>query len=205
MISLTSRLLLKLLIIALGVSALCVLAMEAGRLLVVDAPQRSDFMLVLSGDYDDIRSKHGLMLLRSGYAQQLILDAPEGVMYGRKLSDAAQSYLQATAPDETGHVHVCSFKSNSTQQEMREVRDCIHGIVPGARSAMVVTSNYHTRRSLEIARRLMPQYQWSVAAATDPQFRVDWWRSRESAKIMLTEWQKLVWWDLVERWMVRGD
>ena len=179
------------------------MAAMAGRLLVVDAPQKSDFMLVLSGAYDDVRSKHGLMLLRSGYAQHLILDAPAGVMYGRELPDAAENYLQTTARDQAGHVHVCSFNSNSTQQEMREVRNCVCSVMPGARSAIVVTSNYHTRRALEIARHVMPQYQWSAAAAPDPQFRVDWWHSRESAKITLTEWQKLVWWDLVERWSTK--
>ncbi|HEX8713693.1 MAG TPA: ElyC/SanA/YdcF family protein, partial [Terracidiphilus sp.] len=169
----------------------------------VDAAQRSDFILVLSGDYDDIRSKHGLMLLRNGYAQELILDAPDEVMYGRKLTDTAQEYLQSRAPDETGHVHVCSISLNSTYQEMLQARDCIHSIAPNARTAMVVTSNYHTRRSLEIARRIMPEYRWSAAAAPDPQFRVDWWRSRDAAKKMLTEWQKLVWWEFVERWRVR--
>lgn len=196
------RLFAKLLSVALGVSTVWVMAVVAGRLLVVDAPQRSDFLLVLSGDYDDIRSKHGLMLLRNGYAQQLILDAPDDLVYGRKLTDLANSYLQTTASDEAGHVHVCAFHSNSTQQEMREVRDCIRGAVPGARTAMVVTSNFHTRRSLDIARRIMPEYRWSVAAAPDPQFTVDWWHSRVSAKITFQEWQKLLWWELVERWWV---
>ncbi|HEY1576185.1 MAG TPA: ElyC/SanA/YdcF family protein [Terracidiphilus sp.] len=198
-----SRLFVRFLLLVSGVASVCIMAAMAGRLLVVDAPQKSDVMLVLSGDYNDVRSKHGLLLLRRGYAQQLILDAPASVMYGRRLSDAAENYLQTTARDEVGHVHVCSVISNSTQQEMREVRDCIHGIMPNAHSAIVVTSNYHTRRSLEIARRIMPQYQWAVAAAPDPDFRVDWWHSRESAKITLTEWQKLAWWDLVERWATK--
>jgi hypothetical protein len=180
------------------------MALMAGRFLVVDAPRRSDFLLVLSGDYGDVRSKHGLMLLRGGYAQQLILDVPDQVMYGRELPDTAQEYLQKTAPDEVGHVHVCSISLDSTYQEMLEARDCVRSVAPNARTAMVVTSNYHTRRSLEIARRVMPQYQWSVAAASDPAFKIDWWHSRESAKITLTEWQKLVWWNLVERWRVRG-
>lgn len=199
-----SRLFIRLLLVLLGMSALWAMALVAGRFLVVDAPQRSDFMLVLSGDYDDVRSIHGLMLLRGGYAQQLILDAPLQKMYGRKLSDVAENYLETTSPDQAGHFHVCGISLDSTYQEMLEARDCVNGFVPNAHSAMVVTSNYHTRRSLEIAQRIMPQYRWSVAAAPDPDFKIDWWHSRESAKIVLTEWQKLVWWNLVERWMVRG-
>jgi hypothetical protein len=40
-----------------------------------------------------------------------------------------------------------------------------------------------------------------VAAAHDDYFfGLPWWNKREWAKTNLTEWQKLLWWQLWERW-----
>lgn len=184
----------------LAITLCCFVAIDAGRFLVIDNPRHADFILVLSGDIDDVRAVHGLMLLREGYAQQLILDAPDSPLYGRNQAELAQEYLQRAAPDHVGRVHVCKFSSDSTRQELAEVSGCIHSLIPDARSGLLVTSTYHTRRAVEVARRVQPQYHWSIAAAVDPQFDVHWWRSREQAKTTITEWQKLLWWTLVEQW-----
>jgi hypothetical protein len=41
-----------------------------------------------------------------------------------------------------------------------------------------------------------------LAPASDPtQFGVEWWRHREWAKNGMKEWQKLAWWEIVERWL----
>jgi hypothetical protein len=40
-----------------------------------------------------------------------------------------------------------------------------------------------------------------VAAAIDPTvYQADWWRSRQWTKTWFLEMQKLVWWELVDRW-----
>ena len=178
-------------------------AVEAGRFLVVDDPERSDVIVVLFGGLDDIREEQGLMLLRKGYAQDLILDVPDWTLYGQKEPEAAQNFLRTFAGDQVGHVHVCKFVSDSTRRELLEISNCVSSLAPAAHSAIIVTSNYHTRRALEIARRLLPQYHWSAAAASDPQFKVNWWARSEYAKTFVTEWQKLLWWALIERWTVR--
>jgi uncharacterized SAM-binding protein YcdF (DUF218 family) len=190
----------------LGVTAIsfgCLGAVEAGRFLVIDQSQPSDLIVVLSGDIDDIRVKHGLMLLRKGYAQELILDAPDWPLYGRNQADSAENYLRSIAPDKIDRVHVCRFGSDSTRQELTEISKCIRTIAPTARSGIVVTSTFHTRRAVDIARVTLPQYRWSVAAVPDPLFDVHWWLSREHTETTLTEWQKLVWWSIAERWTVK--
>ncbi|HEY2469494.1 MAG TPA: YdcF family protein [Terracidiphilus sp.] len=197
------KLVIALFLSAVGVSFCCLGAADAGRFLVIDRPEHSDIIVVLSGDIDDIRAKHGLMLLRKGYAKQLILDAPDWSLYGRNQAEAAEDYLRGTAPDQVGRVHVCRFSSDSTRQELTEVSNCIHTLAPATSSGIVVTSSYHTRRAFAIAQHTMPQYHWSVAAVPDPQFDVHWWLRREHAKTVLIEWQRLLWWTIVERWTVK--
>jgi uncharacterized SAM-binding protein YcdF (DUF218 family) len=142
-----------------------------------------------------------LNLLREGYGQRLVLDAPNRVHYGRNLTTAARDYLQRAALDQISRVDVCSISSNSTRRELAQVDLCIQRIAPGASSGLIVTSDYLSRRSLVMAQRVLPRYKWSIASARELDLGPRWWRNRESAKIVLTEWQRLVWWTMVERWM----
>jgi uncharacterized SAM-binding protein YcdF (DUF218 family) len=173
---------------------------HAGMFLVLDHPTRSDIIVVLSGDIGDARFIHGLNLLRIGYSQELILDAPDWVEYGRTSSDLAREYIHTVAPENASHLHVCSFNGDSTVLELREVSECVHTVAPGATTAIIVTSDYHTRRALSVAQHVLPEYRWSVAAAPDIRFRIAWWQHREWAKTTLTEWQKLCWWMIIDKY-----
>ena len=53
--------------------AVLVLASQAARLLVVDAPQPSDAIVVLAGE-TSVRPAHALELLRQGMAPRVFLD-----------------------------------------------------------------------------------------------------------------------------------
>jgi len=65
-----------------------------------------------------------------------------------------------------------------------------------------VTSDYHTRRALSVFRKEVPGYSYSVAAASDPvQFGARWWQHRQWAKNNTDEWMRLLWWELVDRWI----
>lgn len=176
-------------------------AMHLGSFLVVDRPSRADVMVVLSGDVNDVRFRHGLELLRLGYARELILDTDGWTRYGRSDADLAREFISAVAPDKRAQLHICTFSGNSTQFELREISPCLRTIAPDATTAILVTSTFHTRRALSVAQYVLPQYRWSIAAAPDGgAFNTSWWRRREWAKTTLTEWQKLLWWSLVEQW-----
>ena len=180
-----------------------ILLHSAGTLLVLDHPTRSDIMVVLNGDIGDTRFLHALKLLQSGYSQELILDAPDWVEYGRTSSDLAREYIHTIAPENASHLHVCSFNGDSTVLELREVSKCVHTVAPSAKTAILVTSDYHTRRALSVAHHVLPEYRWSVAAAPDARFGAAWWQHREWAKTTLTEWQKLCWWMTIDQYKVR--
>jgi uncharacterized SAM-binding protein YcdF (DUF218 family) len=180
----------------------CLGAIAAGRLLVADRPESSDVIVVLFGGIDDLREQQAIMLLRQGYARELILDVPNRSLYGRKQPEQAERFLRNVAKDHTGHVHVCSFSSDSTRGELAEIGSCLRTIAPDAGSGIIVTSTYHTGRALKTVRRVLPQYRWSASAVPDPQFDVHWWRSGEYVKTLLIEWQKVVWWTLIEQWKI---
>ena len=79
--------------------------------------------------------------------------------------------------------------------------ECLQRLQPIPHSAILVTDDYHTRRALSIFRQLLPQYHWTAGATrNDFLFGQPWWKNREWAKTYLIECQKLLWWELWDRW-----
>jgi hypothetical protein len=175
----------------------------AGRALVIDNARPSDLAIVLGGDVGDVRLQRALDLLRAGYVHDVVLDESDWLMFGQPVFKHAEDYVQTLPPDVRVHVHVCPFSVDSTAAEFLTIWQCAKASAPRATRVLLVTSSFHTRRALSVAGRLFPQCSWSVAAATDHRFDVEWWREREWAKTCLTEWQKLLWWELAERWRMK--
>jgi len=168
----------------------------SGRILVVNRPRPADVIIVLAGE-TELRPQRGLELLRSGYASQLILDVPANTkMFRWSELDLAQQYVQQLP--EASRISVCPISGRSTKDEVPDVTRCMKG--SGARTVLLVTSDYHTRRALSIFGKSLPAYRYEIAAASDPRdFGAQWWRHREWAKTALDEWLKLIWWELVDR------
>ncbi len=94
----------------------------------------------------------------------MFLDVSDDIVYGRKMTDLAAEFIESTASDSPGRVLVCPIQSASTLKETTYVRNCLEQ--QHARSAILVTSDFHTRRAFSTFRGRLPQYEWSVAAAT---------------------------------------
>lgn len=171
----------------------------AGRLLIVDQPQLSDAIVVLAGGRDN-RYDKGLQMLGKGYGKVLFLDArTDVVQFGRTPFNMGQEFIHRSAGSLLDKARMCPIRGNSTYEEAEHIADCLRPT--GARRVLLVTSEFHTRRSFQIVRVRLPQYQWSVAAAYNSfDFGVNWWQHREWAKTTLLEWTKLIWWELVDRW-----
>jgi uncharacterized SAM-binding protein YcdF (DUF218 family) len=184
--------------------ALALALPRAGSYLVVDRPSTSDAAVVLAGDWGDSRLNRGLQTLKTGLVRELLLDADDrSPVFGRTLAQIAQAYLQTLPPEEVAHIHVCPLMARSTVGESAEVARCLLPL--HSRRVLIVTSDFHTRRALSVFQRRLPQYEWSVAAAHDEaEFRQDYWNNREWIKTTLQEWQKFVYWELVERWTSPG-
>ena len=178
-------------------AALVVFAAVAGRVLVVDDPERADVIVVLAGETDR-RPARALELLDQGYARRVVLDVPAAAMiYKFTQLQLAEKYVQSLP--QAASVEICPIAGLSTRDEAHDVEKCLaHD--PGDR-VLIVTSDFHTRRALSIFRHEIRGKSFSVAAARDDtQFGARWWTHRQWAKTCVDEWMRLVWWSEVDRW-----
>jgi uncharacterized SAM-binding protein YcdF (DUF218 family) len=174
-----------------------VFAADAGRLLIVDEPQRSDVILVLAGETDH-RTARALELLDQGYGRRVVIDVPAAAkIYGFTEVQLAEKYVQSLP--QSAAVTVCPIDGLSTWDESRDAERCL-GREEGDR-VLIVTSDFHTRRALSVFRREVPGKKFAIAASHDgAQFGTRWWMHRQWAKTCLDEWLRLVWWTVVDRW-----
>ncbi len=176
---------------------LVIAAAKAGSFLVVDAPRHSDVILVLAGETDR-RPERALQLLAQGYGRRIVLDVPTNIkIYEFTQIQLAEKYVHDLP--QAASVSVCPIDGLSTKDESKDAEKCIAR--EGARSVLIVTSDFHTRRALNVFRREIPGHEYSVAAARDEaQFGVRWWTHRQWAKTFVNEWLRVIWWKAVDQW-----
>jgi uncharacterized SAM-binding protein YcdF (DUF218 family) len=182
-------------------AALLVTALpRAGAFLVVDQPRTSDVIVVLGGDENNLRYQKALELLAGGYGRQVLINANNSYrFFGKTEADHIRANIARSAGAFADRISTCDMAADSTVSEAAEMARCLEQA--GARSALIVTSAYHTRRALSTFKTLLPAYEWSAAAVEEPrQFGTDWWKSVSWTKTSLLEWEKLLWWHFVERW-----
>ena len=186
-------------LVAAALSIACILHLAS--FLEVEDLRHADAIIVLAGDINDRRYQKGIELLRTGYAQEMFLDASEDVtLYGNTYADRARQFVHENPNDLIEHVQVCPIREDSTVTETKYVAKCLSYLRPGSQ-ILIVTSDYHSRRALSVFRHRLPSFRWSVVAAhDDTQFGTKWWAHREWAKNAVREWQKLLWWEVIERW-----
>ena len=187
----------RVVVVAVLVVVAVVLFRHAGSFLVVHSPEHADIIVVLAGGNDDLRYWQGVKLMDEGYAPRLILDVfTKEERFGTLDIDLARAFVGRTSP---GRATICPLAENSTYDEARYIGRCLRGL--DVHSALLVTSNYHTRRAMSIVSKRLPQYHFSVYAADDPyDFNPHWWQTRQWAKTTYGEWQRYIWWLAVDRW-----
>jgi hypothetical protein len=184
--------------VSVGLLALLVaFAANAGKLLVVDAAQPSDVILVLAGETDH-RLAHALQLLDQGYGRRVLLDVPAAAkVYGSTEVQLASQYIR-TLP-EAASVAICPIDGLSTRDESHDVARCL--ATQEGNRILIVTSEFHSRRALSILRHEVRGKSFSVAVVRDDtQFGTNWWTHRQWAKTCVDEWLRLFWWSAVDRW-----
>lgn len=174
-----------------------ILAAKAGDFLIVDAPRPSDAILVLAGETDR-RPQRALELLAAGYGKTIVLNVPTNAkIYEFTQLDLAQKYVRDLP--QVAYIAVCPIDGLSTKEESKDAEKCLQRV--GAKSVLIVTSDFHTRRALEVFRREFPGHSYSVAAAhNDEGFGGRWWTHRQWAKTFVDEWLRLIWWKAVDQW-----
>lgn len=169
------------------------------KLLSFDDTQPCDAALVLAGE-EQHRVDKGIRLIERGYTKHLFVDVPEGSGYGRPYTELARDYLLTKLQPE--QFTVCVVVGDSTLIEAREVGPCL-GQVQGVRSVLLVTHDFHSRRALMSFRQMLRGYDFHVSAVRERYlYQPHWWHTRENVKYWLTSMTKMLWYLIVERWLV---
>jgi uncharacterized SAM-binding protein YcdF (DUF218 family) len=172
-----------------------------GDLLVASdhVPDHADAAVVLQGSVvaEKTRIAGAISLLQRGVTSRVVLSIPSESYWGQPLAPVARAYLERNyGNDVARQVDFCETEPDvdSTEQEAQALISCARE--HQWRSIVVVTSNYHSRRARMIWKRILktqfPEAQVEIQGVTDPDFRLQWWSTRRSAKIWLLEFSKLV-------------
>jgi uncharacterized SAM-binding protein YcdF (DUF218 family) len=166
-----------------------ILGALGGYLVNAEPPRKSDVIFVLGGDSAGNRILKAASLVREGYAPHAIISGPGG-FYGFHECDFAIPFAVKAGYPESYFVHF-EHDARSTMEESAATVAELRRV--GARSVILVTSDYHTRRAGKIFRAAAPDIDWNVVAAPDPYFSArGWWRQREGRKIFVMEWTKTI-------------
>jgi uncharacterized SAM-binding protein YcdF (DUF218 family) len=183
-------------VVVLIIAALFV-ASRAGYWLVEDAPQKADAIVVLAGETDR-RPLRALQLFDQKYSGRIILDVPADThIFQWSALELAENYKRGLP--QAAAITVCPIYGLSTKLEAHDVSKCLEPT--GAKSVLLVTSDYHSHRALATFRHELPHLTFSVSAArNDAQYGERWWTHRQWAKMFFDEAMKWIWWITIDRW-----
>jgi uncharacterized SAM-binding protein YcdF (DUF218 family) len=170
----------------------------AGEFWVLDEPaEHADVIVVLSDDnFNADRAAHAADLYRAGIAPQIVAS-------GRLLRPyAGIAEIMEHDLENRGVPAVAIVKFPHRAANTREEAEALTGLVSarGWKRVLVVTSNYHARRTRFIFGRVFrPNVTIRVSAARDSEFDPShWWESRIGVKLFFNELvgYSVAWWEL---------
>lgn len=158
-----------------------------------DDLEKCDAIVVLAGDYRGERMQTGIELWKRGFGTSLVFWG--GQAYWRfSYSDLYIEQLEAAGvPRESAVWSEKELSERSTVGEAREILRLLRE--RGFRSMILVTSPFHTRRAGWVFDREVGKHGIRVLVhpSGDSVVRLQgWWNDRESAKMIILEYQKLL-------------
>jgi uncharacterized SAM-binding protein YcdF (DUF218 family) len=172
----------------------------AGQFWVVDEPAaKSDALIVLGDDnYAADRSFHAAELYREGIAP-VVVTCGRMLRQSVSIADVMEHDLESFGVPAKAIVKL-SHRAGNTREEAVEAARLIQ--TRGWKHVVVVTSNYHARRTRFIYGRVLPSnVSFRVSGARDSEFDPSrWWETRQGQKLFMSELAGYV----VARWELRG-
>ncbi len=155
--------------------------------------------VVLQGSVsgEKARVAGAVRVLQQGLSERVLLSVPSESYWGQTIPPIARTYIQKNYGTEVAsRIEFCEMNDvDSTEQEAEALFQCIEA--RHWKSVAVVTSDYHTRRTGILWRRILRKRNSSftvrICAVADPEFHANgWWRERQSAKTWVLECTKLL-------------
>jgi uncharacterized SAM-binding protein YcdF (DUF218 family) len=159
-----------------------------GESLVVSDPlNKADLIYVLAGDFFGNRVLLGADLGARGYAPLVLLSGgPYSNTYSGDL--AFQFVVEHGYPPNL--FSVIRISAQSTIDEARALRPVFRRM--GARRIILVTSNFHSRRTALVFRLFLPDFQFRIVPAPGADFDPhSWWQTEHGRYLFFSEYEKL--------------
>jgi uncharacterized SAM-binding protein YcdF (DUF218 family) len=165
-----------------------VLTWLARFLTLSQPPQRADLVLVLGGDFWGPRALIGASLAADGYAEKVLISGP--LYSGQPESELSIRFLVEKGFRRDLFI---SFP-NTTRSTIEEgIAVCPELNRLGAKSVLIVTSAYHSRRANLVLRLFCPAIRFRSVAAPDGQFQAEnWWKTPRYRVLFFSEWEKIL-------------
>lgn len=162
------------------------LRLAGGFWIVDESPQTSDAIVILGDDnYNGDRATQAAELFKAGWAPRIVASGRYLRPYAG-IAELESHDLEAHGVPESAIVPF-AHHADDTREECIALGQLISS--RGWKRILLVTSNYHTRRSKYICERAFPQGTVLRAiAAPDSEYNPqDWWQSRTGLKIFFHE------------------
>lgn len=162
------------------------LRMLGGFWIVSAAPSNADAIVILSDDdFTADRASRAAELYHSGWAPRIVASGRRLRPYA-SIAELMQHDLETRGVPKKAIVPF-AHDAQDTLEELRDINDFVQE--HHWTQIMIVTSNYHTRRTRYLARHIFPRaMQVQVVSAPDVNYDPDsWWRTREGLKHFLHE------------------
>ncbi len=194
--------------LSLGVIGICVLLylvhpmvlQSVGAYLVVEDVLEPAFAIVVLGGSAPLRALEAAKLYKDGWAPKIIINqalrrktfyafSSLGIDWVEEYEYNREALLQSGVPEDA--VMVIEQEVENTLSELRAVLRAL----PEQTTLIIVTSNYHTRRTAAIWNHLTDGQvkgliRWS---RSDPSFdTTTWWKNRRSIRFLVTEYLGLI-------------
>ena len=163
----------------------------AGFLVFSEAPLESDAILVLGGGRGD-RCAYAAHLYRAGQAPVVVVMG-DSVANGRCCSEQDYMGRQLLTLGLPEAAIVFASRSTSTHEEAGNALEVLRRLQ--ARSAMVITDPFHTRRAAATFRKVWTDSEAvaRVCAADPSWFRAErWWTREREILAVFGEYEKLI-------------
>ncbi len=157
-------------------------------LIRTDPLDAADVIVVLAGDGSGRRVEEGLRLLQAGLAPRMLVNGSYS-LYESSECELGRDFAIARGGSPEAVEAFC-MEADSTQEESRIVDQELRS--RRVQHAIIVTSDFHTRR----ASRIFDDWtsgdiRYSFAASSTKDFHPNsWWRTRPGREIVVIEWIK---------------
>ena len=164
-----------------------VLSRLGDSLVVSDRLEHADLIYVLAGDFWGSRVLLGANLGSQGWAPRVILSG--GLYQGREVGDMSVEFAVQHGYSRSLFLPL-RMDAPSTVEEAQIIGPVFHRL--GARRIILVTSNFHSRRTAEVFRLFLPEFDFRVEGSVDPEFDPHaWWTKPRQRSLFFSEYRKI--------------